>query len=84
MLASDSEAATSARNRRRIFIPLPFARRFAATLSNARHDCNNADRVLRRGGGWCAYLTEGTPSLRDVAKVTASLAKREREARGLN
>jgi hypothetical protein len=24
------------------------------------------------------YLTEGTPSLRDVAKVTASLEKRER------
>ena len=23
------------------------------------------------------YLTEGTPSLRDVAKVTASLAERE-------
>jgi hypothetical protein len=23
------------------------------------------------------YLTEGTPTLRDVAKVTASLAKRE-------
>ena len=25
------------------------------------------------------YLSEGTPSLRDVAKVTASLAKREHE-----
>jgi hypothetical protein len=26
------------------------------------------------------YLSEGTPSLRDVARVTASLAKLEREA----
>ena len=26
------------------------------------------------------YLSEGTPSLQDVAKVTASLAKRKREA----
>jgi hypothetical protein len=25
------------------------------------------------------YLTEGTPSLQDVAKVTASLAQRERD-----
>ena len=25
------------------------------------------------------YLTEGSPGLRDIAKVTASLAKRERE-----
>jgi len=25
------------------------------------------------------YLTEGTPSMRDVAKVTASFAKRERD-----
>ena len=30
------------------------------------------------------YLSEGTPSVRDVAKVTASLAERELEAGGLN
>ena len=30
------------------------------------------------------YLSEGTPSLRDVAKVTASLAERELEAGGMN
>ena len=30
------------------------------------------------------YLSEGTPSLRDVAKVTASLGERELEAGGLN
>jgi hypothetical protein len=29
------------------------------------------------------YLTEGTLSLRDVAKVTASLAERELEADGV-
>ena len=30
---------------------------------------------------WLArYLSEGTPSLRDVARVTASLAERERKA----
>jgi hypothetical protein len=29
------------------------------------------------------YLTEGTLSLRDVAKITASLAEREVEAGGL-
>ena len=30
------------------------------------------------------YLSEGTPSLRDVAKVTACLAERELEVGGLN
>jgi hypothetical protein len=30
------------------------------------------------------YLSEGTPSLRDVAKVTASLAERDLEVGGLN
>ena len=30
------------------------------------------------------YLSEGSPSLRDIAKVTASLAKRELEAGGMN
>lgn len=29
------------------------------------------------------YLTDGTPSLKDVARVTASLAQRELEAAGL-
>jgi hypothetical protein len=30
------------------------------------------------------YLSEGTPSLRDVAKATARLAEREHEAGRLN
>ena len=28
----------------------------------------------RRGGGWCATYSRGQPSLRDVAKITATLA----------
>jgi predicted metal-dependent HD superfamily phosphohydrolase len=43
----------------------------------AEHGSPRFEPAARR---WLArYLTEGTPSLKDVAKVTASLAKRQHD-----
>jgi hypothetical protein len=45
----------------------------SATPAMSRMRLTNAERAARR---WLVrYLSEGTPSLRDVAKVTASLAE---------
>jgi hypothetical protein len=48
------------------------------------HSLSRLRAVIQQVIGVVRYLSEGTPSLRDVAKVTISLAERELEASGLN